>query len=1213
MALTERLQILVTADAKGAANEFKKIGVTAERELGKTDDRLKKLSSGLTSFGVQAGLAGGIATAGVFSLAQAAGDYEEAASRAGVIFGGASETIEDFGKSAIDTAGLSRRAAVEAANSFGVFGKSLGLTGDDLTGFSTELTQLAGDMASFANTSTDEAIQSISSALRGEMDPIEKYGIILNDAALKQEAMALGIYEGNAALTSQQKIVAVNSLLFKQSSDAQGDYARTSDSLSNQTKTLSAEIENMKIAVGEGAVPVFSELIGAVNSGLGAFQDLSPEVQSLVGRLGAIGAIGATAAGGFALLVGGGLRAIDTFRDLGGRMRDADGNMTRLGRTASATGKLIGAAGLVGGLYLAADALYNFMKDASEAEDALNNLKLELPQLDPAASISALSSYGNELKGLGDEIFQGFSDSVVVDSEGFGGSIADIDRAIGKLVSSGNLDAAQQALDALGDVKGLEENKDVAADLTNIIDTYTDRLGRANREQKQSEKGAGGLAGKVKGLGDVQEDAADAAEEFGTALEKAGQKAKLSTVGIDAAAAAGRSFSESMENATSADDLLSSGLGVASALRSLQDGFTGGADAAEDAADETDTLSDSLDALDDSLQRADPAFSSLGISMGKAEAAAQGFSESIEDSTALDDQLGAAVNLGEAFDNFEKSAKRLPPTIDLMGIALGNLKPRQRDAVNDLLALADASKDYLSSLIEGGASTGQVAAEAGQLRDALREQLVQLGLNEQQIQEFIKTAGLLPEQVTTALKVSGADAARFEIESHLQLLEGRIPESVATSVSAKINSGDLEGAANQLAGLAASNPPLIIDVDSSEIDKAKEKLFSLPKSFDPAIAAVGGYTEEQENALAAVQNLGDGVQDYLTSLVESGQTDKAVSEAARLREEYRKQFEQYGITGAAFDTYADKLLNLDGKVIQVAVELADETQLLTEIQLLTQLMATELKDNPNLQALITAQVNAGDLAGARGVLAAFGQDVEDGFINDPILIAAGLSTEDANQGLADWRDYVSSTPPVDAKVGADTTEADDDVMFWQWVTNQAEATVTVDADTDPAFAKLGEFFRAAANPMFMILDTVAKIPGAKKPNVGIDPNPGGGIDGNPWTAYHSGGLVDDVPFGRETPAMLLGGERVLTAEQNREYEAMLRPRSSRSMASMGGGDTSKLEGVVARLDQAVRESGGWTVNIDKVIAPTPERVPEALLTSGRTAAWQAGLPATAGV
>jgi hypothetical protein len=63
MALLERLQILVDGNASGAIREFQKVGAVADRELGRTEDKLAKISNQLTSFGT--GLLAGSAVAAV--------------------------------------------------------------------------------------------------------------------------------------------------------------------------------------------------------------------------------------------------------------------------------------------------------------------------------------------------------------------------------------------------------------------------------------------------------------------------------------------------------------------------------------------------------------------------------------------------------------------------------------------------------------------------------------------------------------------------------------------------------------------------------------------------------------------------------------------------------------------------------------------------------------------------------------------------------------------------------------------------------------------------------------------------------------------------------------------------------------------------------------------------------------------------------------------
>lgn len=195
---------------------------------------------------------------------KAASNMQESMSKVNVIFGASSLKIDAFAKTAARSIGMSRQSVMDAAGTFGIFGKSAGLTGDALSDFSNKFTTLAADLASFNNTTPEDAIQAIGSALRGEYEPIRRYGVLLNEATLKQEAMRLGIFKGSGALTAQQKILAAQSAIFQQTDDAQGDYNRTSDSLANTQKQLKARFEDLQVSVGQKLLPVMQDLLGVM-------------------------------------------------------------------------------------------------------------------------------------------------------------------------------------------------------------------------------------------------------------------------------------------------------------------------------------------------------------------------------------------------------------------------------------------------------------------------------------------------------------------------------------------------------------------------------------------------------------------------------------------------------------------------------------------------------------------------------------------------------------------------------------------------------------------------------------------------------------------------------------------------------------------------------------------------------------------------------------
>jgi hypothetical protein len=196
----------------------------------------------------------------------AASDLNETLSKSQQIFGDASKAVEDFASNSAKQFGQSKQQAIDAAASFGVFGKSAGLTGQDLSKFSTDLVALSADLASFGNTTPEEAALALGAALRGEAEPIRRFGVLMDEATLKQEALAMGLIETTkGALTPQQKVLAANALIFKQTADAQGDFARTSDGVANQQRILEATFKDLQTEVGQKLLPTFNSTLKSLN------------------------------------------------------------------------------------------------------------------------------------------------------------------------------------------------------------------------------------------------------------------------------------------------------------------------------------------------------------------------------------------------------------------------------------------------------------------------------------------------------------------------------------------------------------------------------------------------------------------------------------------------------------------------------------------------------------------------------------------------------------------------------------------------------------------------------------------------------------------------------------------------------------------------------------------------------------------------------------
>jgi hypothetical protein len=241
----------------GDASSFEKAAKGVEHTLG-------GLSSG---FGKMAGVvAGAFAADRLISFGKdivgAASDMNETVSKTGVIFGDSAGAILKWSESAADKMGLSKQAALDAAGGFAIFGQAAGLQGKNLEDFTTGLVGRASDLASFYNTSTEDAAAAIQAALRGETEPIRRYGVMLDDATMRQKAFEMGLISSvKEGLDPSQKALVAQQLILDKTSVAAGDFERTSDGLANKQRILSAKFQDLKAKLGAGLLPIVEKVV----------------------------------------------------------------------------------------------------------------------------------------------------------------------------------------------------------------------------------------------------------------------------------------------------------------------------------------------------------------------------------------------------------------------------------------------------------------------------------------------------------------------------------------------------------------------------------------------------------------------------------------------------------------------------------------------------------------------------------------------------------------------------------------------------------------------------------------------------------------------------------------------------------------------------------------------------------------------------------------
>ena len=198
-----------------------------------------------------------------------ASDFGETLNKFNVVAGQSAEVLGDFAEKMSDLLGLDLQDMYEAVATFKSISNSINLANKQSEIFSITLTKLAVDLASLYNTSVERAITALSSGLHGVLKPLKSYNIYLYETNLEQTALQIGLNRNIDSLNESEKILLRYITILKQSTEAQGDMARTLTSSANQLRILQAQFAQLKRSFGQIATAITLVLVPALNVLLG--------------------------------------------------------------------------------------------------------------------------------------------------------------------------------------------------------------------------------------------------------------------------------------------------------------------------------------------------------------------------------------------------------------------------------------------------------------------------------------------------------------------------------------------------------------------------------------------------------------------------------------------------------------------------------------------------------------------------------------------------------------------------------------------------------------------------------------------------------------------------------------------------------------------------------------------------------------------------------
>lgn len=270
----------VKSDGKDAADDlergFKKAG----------EDSGNGFSSGFKKLAFAAG--------GLFAADQAkdfavssfmsAADLEQSTGAVETVFKQHSGKMLKYAQDADQALGMSENSYNELATILGTQLRNAGMK--DFAEQTNDLIGLGADFSAMFGGTASEAVEAISSALKGERDPIEKYGITLRQSAIDAKAASMGYKKVGGSYDQQAQAAATLALINEQSTDAQGAFNRELHTASNVIQRAKAWYEDFAASISEKLLPAFTA-VGSwiLDNGIPFFNELGVAAENIWGIL----------------------------------------------------------------------------------------------------------------------------------------------------------------------------------------------------------------------------------------------------------------------------------------------------------------------------------------------------------------------------------------------------------------------------------------------------------------------------------------------------------------------------------------------------------------------------------------------------------------------------------------------------------------------------------------------------------------------------------------------------------------------------------------------------------------------------------------------------------------------------------------------------------------------------------------------------------------
>lgn len=276
----------LTVQLKAATAKF-------QSDMSKATVKLDGLRDSMGKVSLAAGVGFAAGTVALSKFVNIASDAEETTSQLGVVFGAAASNVKDFTGTLSTSVGRSQLELDKMVASVGALVGPTLKSAAATEALSTQTAALAVDLGSFFNATDEDALMALKAGLIGSNEPLQRFGVNMNEATLKAFALRTGVKTAFKELSAGQKQALRFNFIMEATAKAQGDAARTLEGFANQTKRVSGLFHDIGGEIGAVLLPAATMLVSGVGDLAESFQGLTDSAKRNLAIGGAL-AVGLT-------------------------------------------------------------------------------------------------------------------------------------------------------------------------------------------------------------------------------------------------------------------------------------------------------------------------------------------------------------------------------------------------------------------------------------------------------------------------------------------------------------------------------------------------------------------------------------------------------------------------------------------------------------------------------------------------------------------------------------------------------------------------------------------------------------------------------------------------------------------------------------------------------------------------------------------------------